>query len=138
LSIFQYIKKLSSLTAQLVSLFQLLYLLLGCTVPATSRATPTISSYVDGGQRVLRVVKQPTSSHFVSLNFLDIVPSARLLLFAHIPQGKANMSSEGAAGQFQVLEELGSGSFGVVYKAIERSTGEIVAIKHVRFTSPYA
>jgi serine/threonine protein kinase len=41
------------------------------------------------------------------------------------------MSSEGAAGQFQVLEELGSGSFGVVYKAIERSTGEIVAIKHV-------
>jgi serine/threonine-protein kinase 24/25/MST4 len=42
------------------------------------------------------------------------------------------MSSEGAAGQFQVLEELGSGSFGVVYKAIERSTGEIVAIKHVR------
>ena len=41
------------------------------------------------------------------------------------------MSSEGAAGQYQVLEELGSGSFGVVYKAIERSTGEIVAIKHV-------
>ncbi|KAH6665649.1 kinase-like domain-containing protein [Halenospora varia] len=45
------------------------------------------------------------------------------------------MSSEGAAGQYQVLEELGSGSFGVVYKAIERSTGEIVAIKHIDLES---
>ncbi|CAI6304653.1 unnamed protein product [Periconia digitata] len=30
---------------------------------------------------------------------------------------------------YQVLEELGSGSFGVVYKAIEKATGETVAIK---------
>jgi hypothetical protein len=36
------------------------------------------------------------------------------------------------ADRYQVLEELGSGSFGVVYKAIEKATGEIVAIKHVR------
>ena len=36
------------------------------------------------------------------------------------------------ADQYQVLEELGSGSFGVVYKAIEQASGEIVAIKLVR------
>lgn len=59
------------------------------------------------------------------------------------------------ASRYQMMEELGSkwlprakincnwhftdeklllagGSFGTVYKAIEKSTGEIVAIKHVR------
>lgn len=28
------------------------------------------------------------------------------------------------------------GSFGTVYKGIEKATGEIVAIKHVRLSSP--
>ncbi|RBQ88300.1 hypothetical protein VDGD_20650 [Verticillium dahliae] len=42
------------------------------------------------------------------------------------------MPDEGVAEHYQVLEELGRGSFGVVYKAIEKATGETVAIKHVR------
>jgi serine/threonine protein kinase len=45
---------------------------------------------------------------------------------------------ESLAAQYQMLEELGSGSFGVVYKAIERKTGEIVAVKHVRVFPPLA
>ncbi|KAF2860027.1 Pkinase-domain-containing protein [Piedraia hortae CBS 480.64] len=35
------------------------------------------------------------------------------------------------ADNYQMLEQLGSGSFGVVYKALEKSTGEFVAIKHI-------
>ncbi|KAJ5223314.1 hypothetical protein N7468_007856 [Penicillium chermesinum] len=42
---------------------------------------------------------------------------------------------EDMAGQYQMLEELGSGSFGTVYKAIDKSNGEIVAIKHIDLES---
>lgn len=76
------------------------------------------------------------------------------------------MADEGVADHYQVLEELGreyrppthsqmptrhclsrrqltkesvpGGSFGVVYKAIEKATGETVAIKHVSGLSPKA
>lgn len=42
-----------------------------------------------------------------------------------------NSDGEELAARYQVMEELGSGSFGVVYKAIEKATGEVVAVKHV-------
>lgn len=41
----------------------------------------------------------------------------------------------GLASHYNVLQELGSGSFGTVYKAIEKKTGEVVAIKHIDLES---
>ncbi|KAL4747351.1 hypothetical protein BDW72DRAFT_206574 [Aspergillus terricola var. indicus] len=43
--------------------------------------------------------------------------------------------ADNMASQYQMMEELGSGSFGTVYKAIDKSTGEIVAIKHIDLES---
>lgn len=36
---------------------------------------------------------------------------------------------EWGASDYSLLEELGSGSFGTVFKAIQRSNSEVVAIK---------
>jgi len=35
------------------------------------------------------------------------------------------------SAKYKLLEQVGNGSFGVVYKAVNKETGEVVAIKEV-------
>ena len=69
--------------------------------------------------------------HSSLLNVLQALSSQ----FSNLPWRQLSllpgMDGSDLADQYQLLEELGSGSFGTVYKAIEKSTGEIVAIKHI-------
>ncbi|KAL4756665.1 uncharacterized protein BDW70DRAFT_154012 [Aspergillus foveolatus] len=63
---------------------------------------------------------------------------ASIQSFKFKKSGLADMSrtmADNMASQYQMMEELGSGSFGTVYKAIDKSTGEIVAIKHIDLES---
>lgn len=72
----------------------------------------------------------PTSSYAATSSYQD--PSYST---SHQPSPfqiqNDNSDGEELAARYQVMEELGSGSFGVVYKAIEKATGEVVAVKHV-------
>ncbi|KAI5302657.1 hypothetical protein KEM56_000484 [Ascosphaera pollenicola] len=50
-------------------------------------------------------------------------------------RSKSKSTHANIASRYQVLEELGSGSFGTVWKAIDRASGEVVAIKQIDLES---
>ncbi|KAL4967222.1 uncharacterized protein BDV14DRAFT_207673 [Aspergillus stella-maris] len=68
------------------------------------------------------------NSTYPSMNFVQSLTQTRGFL---VPGNMSRMMADDMASQYQMMEELGSGSFGTVYKAIDKSTGEIVAIKHI-------
>ena len=43
----------------------------------------------------------------------------------------AVMEKADQSNKYKLLEQVGNGSFGVVYKAVNKDTGEVVAIKEV-------
>lgn len=47
------------------------------------------------------------------------------------PRDPCPVPSNNPATQYSILEKLGTGSFGVVYKAMHNETKQIVAIKQI-------
>jgi serine/threonine protein kinase len=77
----------------------------------------------------------------------SLVPSNTFLLFrllhvaGRIGQKKQKCPKSGSASQlsqptkmerYQKLEKIGEGTYGVVYKAKDRITGEVIALKKIR------
>jgi len=83
------------------------------------------------GSRVLkrlntdRVLKQPKSSASQSPPLSPRIESQPRLL------GPCPVPSTNPASQYTLLEKLGMGSFGTVYKAIHNDTKQIVAVKQI-------
>ena len=65
---------------------------------------------------------------------LDVAQRQRAISLEHTPNGHDARLTIGSAfqGGYEILAELGAGSFGRVYKARQLSTGQAVAIKMLR------
>ncbi|KAL4944664.1 hypothetical protein BDV06DRAFT_210089 [Aspergillus oleicola] len=83
----------------------------------------------------LKLMKQLKGLYDPRLGAPQVIQSiVPIILVYFTPAALGIMSrtmEDDMASQYQMMEELGSGSFGTVYKAIDKSTGEIVAIKHI-------
>lgn len=83
------------------------------------------------GSRILkrlntdRVSKQPKSNACQSPPLSPRIESQPRLL------GPCLVPSTNPASQYTLLEELGMGSFGTVYKAMHNDTKQIVAVKQI-------
>ncbi|KAL4914437.1 hypothetical protein BDW62DRAFT_213425 [Aspergillus aurantiobrunneus] len=114
----------------------------GSVVSPTHESSESFSIGCDGYQGLLIYFwRCPAPFLSFKAGLLDLLSSATGSCWTGIsfePRNSADMSrnmGDEMASQYQMMEELGSGSFGTVYKAIDKSTGEIVAIKHIDLES---
>ena len=82
-------------------------------------------------------LKRPLISHKLSGSFQQKssteTPSPEKKLRQ---SGPSPIPSNNPASQYTLLEKLGTGSFGTVYKAIHNETKQIVAVKQIGDDSP--
>jgi hypothetical protein len=117
-----------------------------CTVVRVNKSHQTCDETGRSPQplKTLPAIVSPGRSSFLLHSCTDLPKSCLRLPKCRTIQQQVNIkflrswevSALDPASLFKMLTSLG-GSFGVVYKAIERATGEIVAIKHVRMLLPF-
>ena len=85
--------------------------------------------------RLLRKSSRANNSVGSQPQALTKSPSSSPVKEAHEHRGRPNdpipIPSNNPASQYTLLEKLGTGSFGVVYKAMHNETKQIVAIKQI-------
>ncbi len=66
----------------------------------------------------------------------EVINVARLPLFSSLqcPKCQTKLSVPALLGQFLLLEQLGTGGMGAVYRAMDQSLGRFVAIKVMKST----
>ena len=92
--------------------------------------------------RLLRKASRSNSGSGSQPQVLTKSPSTSPVKEAHDAKARPRANdpipipSNNPASQYTLLEKLGTGSFGVVYKAIHNETKQIVAIKQIGAWSP--
>ena len=87
--------------------------------------------------RLLRKASRSNSGSGLQPQAITKSPSSSPVKEAHEPKPRSRANdphpipSNNPASQYTLLEKLGTGSFGVVYKAIHNETKQIVAIKQI-------
>jgi serine/threonine protein kinase len=61
--------------------------------------------------------------------FLDFGPKRRGATLTPGPGGSGSTGASGTIGRFRLLERIGAGGFGTIFKAVDPETGHLVAIK---------
>lgn len=76
----------------------------------------------------------PTANQQKSVTSQSNVVTHKTNTIQETNENKENENNNAALPKYQLLEKLGEGTYGIVYKAKDRITGKMVALKKIRLS----